>query len=109
LIQVYATDLKAALLSTKVKELRAAVLANDECIRQLSAVLKEEEQAVLDLIGQINAHRAKLRRGEAKAMWQRKVTRAKEAIYIGKFHRRDVTAPSAVPADWHLRIQPTQS
>ena len=68
----HATDLKAVFLCTKVKELRSAVLPNDDRIRQLSTALKEERQAILDLAKKYNDLKERKRREEAEAIRYRR-------------------------------------
>ncbi|KAK4151404.1 hypothetical protein C8A00DRAFT_45372 [Chaetomidium leptoderma] len=77
----YATDLKVVFLCAKVNELRSAILANDEHIRQLSTTLKGEQQAVLDLGKRIPEHKARLRREEAEEIRQAKIQKRTDSIW----------------------------
>ncbi|KAH6649682.1 hypothetical protein F5144DRAFT_542835 [Chaetomium tenue] len=71
LVKIYhLTDLKAVFLSDKVEQPRSAVIANYPRIRQQSAVLKEVQQAALDIVKRINQHRVKLCREEVESIRQ---------------------------------------
>ena len=80
----HATNLKAVFLSGKVEQLRSAVLANDDRIRQQSAALGGVQQAALDIVKRINEHRVKLYREEVESIRQLKEMRRQEARRRGK-------------------------
>ncbi|KAL2148408.1 hypothetical protein VTH82DRAFT_2328 [Thermothelomyces myriococcoides] len=94
----YATDLKTVFLSRKVKQLHAAVCINQDRIRKLSAILKEEQQALDDLIPRIHRYKDKLRQEELDAMRQLKAMERYEhwrierqnskSIWIEELYRR---------------------
>ncbi len=76
---VYATDLKAVFLSGKVKQLRSAVLTNDDRIRHLSTALKKERQMFLDLAKKYNDLKERKRREEAEAIRYRREQKRAES------------------------------
>lgn len=80
----HATDLKAVFLLGKVEQLRSAVLANDDRIRQQSAALEEVQQAALDIVKRIREHRVKLYREEVESMRRFEELMRQEARRRGK-------------------------
>jgi hypothetical protein len=89
----HATDLKVVFLSGKVEQLRAAVLANDDRIRQQSAALEEVQQAALDIVKRINEHRVKLYHEELESIRQFKEMMRREARRRGKSTCCGLTPP----------------
>jgi hypothetical protein len=80
----HATDLKVVFLSGKIEQLRTAVLANDDRIRQQSAALEEVQQAALNIVKRINEHRVKLYHEELESIRQFKEMMRREARRRGK-------------------------
>ncbi|KAL2190640.1 hypothetical protein L209DRAFT_673817 [Thermothelomyces heterothallicus CBS 203.75] len=74
--------MKAVFLSRKVKQLYAAVCINQDRIRKLSTILKEEQQALDDLIPRIRRHKDRLRHEELEAVRQLKAMERYERLRI---------------------------
>ncbi|KXX76022.1 hypothetical protein MMYC01_206960 [Madurella mycetomatis] len=62
----YATDLKVVFLGTYIKRLRSAILANEDCIRQLRSMVVAERWALLDFVDQVEEYKKNLARKEAE-------------------------------------------
>ncbi|KAL2159078.1 hypothetical protein VTH06DRAFT_2837 [Thermothelomyces fergusii] len=97
----YATDMKTVFLSGKVKQLHTAVRLNQDRIRKLTAILKEEQQALDELIPRILRHKDKLRNEELEAERQLRAMERYKRLRIERHGSKPIWVEELYKKDWY--------